>query len=130
MPAVASRWRVAPAPPPPPRAATAPRREFRVPTAGTVSPPPPTRRARPLPLHRRVRGLAARQGVPVAGALVDELLREPLHRVTLAQVGAGERLERQQRGGDAVARRHEARVDDVARLLAAQRPPAPEQLGK
>ena len=35
-----------------------------------------------------------------------------------------ERLEREQRGGDAVAGGHEAHLDDVAGLLAAQRPAA------
>ena len=45
-----------------------------------------------------------------------------------ARSRAAERLHREQRGGDAVARGHEVRVDDVARLLAAERPAAAEQL--
>ena len=60
----------------------------------------------------------------VAHAHVDERLRQLLHRVAVGQVGAAERLEREQRGGDAVAGGHEVAVDDVAGLLAAERPVA------
>ena len=44
--------------------------------------------------------------------------------VAVGEVGAAERLEREQRRGDAVAGGHEAHVDDVAGLLAAERPAA------
>ena len=64
----------------------------------------------------------------VAHAHVDEPLRQLLHRVALGQVAAAERLERQQRAGDAVAGGVEAHVDDVAGLLAAERPAALAQL--
>ena len=64
------------------------------------------------------------EGAAVAHAHVDERLRELLHRVPVGQVAAAERFERQQRGRDAVARGHEVAVDDVARLLAAERPVA------
>ena len=45
-----------------------------------------------------------------------------------ARSAPAERLEREQRGGDAVAGGHEAHVDDVAGLLAAERPAALAQL--
>ena len=66
----------------------------------------------------------------VPHAHVHEPLRELLHRVAVGQVGALERLEREQGGGGAVAGGHEARVDDVPRLLAAERPAAAQQLGE
>jgi hypothetical protein len=62
--------------------------------------------------------------VAVAHADVDEPLRELLHRRPIGQVAVAERLEREQRGGDAVAGRDEAHLDDVARLLAPERPAA------
>ncbi len=63
----------------------------------------------------------ARQRRAVRGADVDEPLGELLHRVAVVEVAAAERLERQQRARDPVARRPEAEVDDVAGLLAAER---------
>ena len=64
----------------------------------------------------------------VAHAHVDEALGQLRHRVALAQVAAGERLEREQRAGDAVAGAVEAHVDDVPGLLAAEHPAARAQL--
>ncbi len=61
---------------------------------------------------------------------LTQALGQLLHRVALGQVAARERLEREQRRRDAVAGGHEAGVDDVARLLAAERPAAAEQLGQ
>ena len=51
-----------------------------------------------------------------------------MHRLTLVQGPAGERLERQQGAGDAVARAVEAHVDYVSGLLSAERPFAGAQL--
>ena len=88
---------------------------------------------RPRPLERRGLGLDVAARSPstapvergaVGEADVDEPLRQLLHRVAVGEVAALERLERQQRGGDAVAGGHEAHVDDVAGLLAAERPAA------
>ena len=68
------------------------------------------------------------RGVAVGDADVDEPLRQLSIACALGEVAPGERLERQQRGGDAVAGADEAHVDDVAGLLAAERPAALAQL--
>src|SRR5436305_370703 len=49
-------------------------------------------------------------------------------RAGSGEVAAAQGLERQQGAGDAVAAGHEVRVDDVAGLLAAQRPAAGAEL--
>ena len=68
------------------------------------------------------------RGVAVGDAHVDEALRQLLIACALGEVAPGERLERQQRGGDAVAGAAEAEIDDVAGLLAAERPAPLAQL--
>src|SRR5487761_1198311 len=64
----------------------------------------------------------------IANRNVDESLRQLAHRCTFAQVATGQRLEREQRAGDAVAGAVEAHVDDVARLLAPEAPGTVAQL--
>ena len=59
---------------------------------------------------------------------VDQRLRQLLHRHRLGEVAPGELAHRHQRRGDAVAGGDEAGVDDVAGLLAAERPAALAQL--
>ncbi len=95
-------------------------------------------RTRPRPDERR---LLALNGIPERGRLhrggqrltvggtdVDQALRQLLHRPAVAQVAALQRLQREQRAGDAVAGGPEAQIDDVAGLLAAQRPAAAAEL--
>ena len=59
---------------------------------------------------------------------VDQRLRQFLHRLHRGEVAAAELADRRQRRGDAVAGGDDAGVDDVARLLAAERPAALAQL--
>ena len=60
--------------------------------------------------------------------VTDQALRKLVHRVAIGQVAPVQRLEREQRAGDPVARRAEAQIDDVAGLLAAERPAALAEL--
>ena len=90
----------------------------------TSTRPRPSSAALSRPTSASTASTACVSAARSSSADVDERLRELLHRVALVQVAALERLHRQQRGGDAVARRHEAGVDDVAGLLAPQAPAA------
>ena len=84
--------------------------------ASTPARPPPTPPRRPrAPRGRRTRTLTSRWG---SFSIASRSARSR----------AAERLEGQQRRRRAVAGRHEAGVDDVARLLAAERPAAAQQL--
>ena len=127
----------APSSPPPPPAARTSRRPPRrvgastitrtsgsVPLGRTSTRPRPSSAAASRSIASRAAAVAAASARAVGHADVDEPLRQLLHRVALGEVGARERLERQQRRRDAVAGGHEAHVDDVARLLAAERPAA------
>ncbi len=78
--------------------------------------------------HGRVHLLRVLERAAIAHAHVDQPLRQLGHGVALAEVAPAERLQRQQRAGDAVAGAVEAHVDDVTRLLAAERPSARAQL--
>src|SRR3954453_7908188 len=76
---------------------------------------------------RLVNGGSCLKLAAVAHAHVDEPLWQLFHGVAVSEIRAGKGLEGEQRGGDAVPAGDEVPVDDVARLLAAERPVAVAQ---
>jgi hypothetical protein len=89
--------------------------------------PPAALQGAALALDRLGQGGAVHGRVAVGDGDVDEALGQLAHRGAVGQIGAAERLQREQGAGDAVAGGDEAHVDDVAGLLAAQCPAAVAQ---